>query len=64
MEGRGERASAARAHSPESTAAVTWRRLPRAMAGLLLMAVVSLSTAAPQQLAKRPQSLAWLSAEA
>ena len=64
MQTQGQRAPAAREHAVDSTAAVSIETV--AMSGGLLGAAarVSLATTASQQLAKRPQSLAWLSAEA
>ena len=64
MKARGERASAPHEHAADSTAAVSVTTAAMSDGWLAAAARVLLTTAASQQLAKRPQSLAWLSAEA
>ena len=60
----GERASDAHEHAVDSTAAVSVAMAAMSDGWLAAAERVSVTTAASQQLAKRPQSLAWLSAEA
>ena len=68
MQTQGERAPAAHEHAvdrtADSTAAVSVATAAMSDGWLAAAARVSLATAASQQLAERPQSLAWLSAEA
>ena len=64
VQAQGERASAAHEHTVDSTAAVSVATAAMSDAWLAAAARVSLATAASRELAKRPQSLAWLSAEA
>ena len=63
MQAQGERASAAREHALDSTAAVSVATVAMSGGWLAAAARVSIATAAPQQLAKRPQSLPQLPAE-
>ena len=64
MQPQGERASAAHEHAADSTAAMSVATAAMSDGWLAAAARVFLTTAASQQLTKRPQSLAWLPAEA
>ena len=64
MMAQGERASAAHEHALDSTAAVSVVTAAMSDGWLAAAARVLLASAASQQLAKRPQSLPWLRAEA
>ena len=59
-----ERALAAHEHAVDSTAAVSLETAAVSDGWLAAAAHASVATAAPPQLVKRPQSLAWLFAEA
>ena len=63
MQAQGERASAAHELAVDSTAAVSVATAATSDGWLAAAARVSLATAASQQLAQRPQSLARRSAE-
>ena len=64
MQAPGERASAAHEHAADSTAVVSVATAAMSDGWLAAAARVSLATAASQQLARPPQSLPQLSAEA